>query len=79
MIQEWDYKVPNLDIIGVMARDDGRPDLRCSCDGCEGILAEAWERMTYGGVEARYGKALSYPLIIVNIAGRVKWIPLAAR
>lgn len=78
MIQMWDENVPNLDVCGLMARD--RQEFGdCPCEGCEGIIFEAWERMTYGGVEARYGKALSYPLIIVNIAGRVKWIPLAAR
>jgi len=44
------------------------------CEPCEDLVVEAWERMTYGGIVARYdpiipfnfyteidGKAVSYP------------------
>lgn len=49
MIQMWDENVPNLDVCGLMARD--RQEFGdCPCEGCEGIIFEAWERMTYGGV-----------------------------
>lgn len=39
----------NLDICGIMAgsRDEVYP--HCPCDGCQGILIEAWERMTENG------------------------------
>lgn len=39
---------------------------------------EAWERMTTGGVTARYGKSADYPVIIAYIGGRIKWVTLAA-
>lgn len=48
-------------------------------DGCECCMFEAWERMTYGGVTARYGKSPSYPVIIAGIGGHLKWVSLAVR
>ena len=52
MIQQT--KIPNLDIVGIMVRDristtDPDVGLDCPCVWCEGMLFEAWERMTYGG------------------------------
>lgn len=52
MIQMWDEKVPNLDVCGLMA-GDRQVFGECPCDGCEGIIVEAWERMTYGGWNKR--------------------------
>lgn len=56
MIHESDSAVPNLDIVGLMVRDRHSSNLSmldmpdCPCYSCEGILAEAWERMTFGGM-----------------------------
>jgi hypothetical protein len=40
---------------------------------------EAWERMTRGGVTARYGRNYDvYPVVIAHVGGRIQWVPLAA-
>lgn len=41
----------------------------------EDYPVEAWERMTEGGVTARYGKS-QFRVIIASIQDIVHWIPL---
>ena len=48
VIHTFDDRTPNLDICGLMVTS--QPECPCPCDNCEGILVEAWERMTNGGV-----------------------------
>jgi hypothetical protein len=47
------------------------------CDSCDEFLVDAWLRMTTAGVTARYGRSPSYRVLIAEIDGRIKWVPLA--
>ncbi len=55
MIQVSDPKIPNLDVVGLMALTqwewaNDTLGMACPCESCDEILAEAWERMTDAGV-----------------------------
>lgn len=50
----------------------------CTCYQCDEVSLEAWERMTDGGITARYGKS-EYRVLIARIAGQVKWVVLDIR